>query len=329
MGEKIRREATSTASWVTFTGRIRPFTAMSSRRSDEELKLVRSVLADDPRAWEEFVRTVADVVWTSCSLLCRGDDEAREAFAEVFEALKAEGFRRLRRFDGSGSIPTFVALTVREILAERLMRMFADGLLDEAWNAFERFFKRDIDRVLKRRMPGPAFEETRREAYQEIGLAFVADGCRRIRAYDGTGSFTGFVLQTVDRLAIDHIRRTSSRRRNDDGAEPRPVAVSIDDVGDLPSEGGTPETLLIGEEEERTLEAAAQALRDAAVSLSDAERLYMSVALGGGEPLPAREVARLMGRPVEEVYKLKQRVMGRLKAALEKNPAVKLWRASV
>jgi len=300
---------------------------MSRQCSTDANGIVRSVLAGDPQAWEEFVCAVADVVWTSCTLLCQGDNEAREAFAEVFDALKADEFRRLRRFDGSSSIPTFVALTVREILAERLMRMFSDGRMDEAWTAFEHFFKRDIDRILRRRMPGAAFEETRREAYQEIGLAFVADGCRRIRAYDGTGSFTGFVLQTVDHLTIDHIRRTSSRRRNDD--EPRMVAVSMDEAGDLPSEEVTPEALLIGEEEERTLDAAAQALRDAADSLSNTERLYMSVALGSGEPLPAREVARLMGRPVEDVYKLKQRVMGRLKAALEKNPAVKLWRASV
>lgn len=267
------------------------------------------------------------MVWTSCTLLCRGDEEAREAFAEVFEALKADGFRRLRRFDGSGSIPTFVALTAREILAERLMRMFADGLLDQAWTAFERFFKRDIDRILRRRMPGADFEDTRRDAYQEISLALIADGCRRIRCYGGSGSFTGFILQTVDRLAIDHIRRTSSRHRND--AEPRMLAVSLDEAGDLPSEDVTPEAMLIEGEDERALEAVAQVLRDAAGSLSDTERLYVNVALGSGAPLPAREVARLMGRPVEEVYKLKQRVMGRLKATLEKNPAVKLWRASV
>ena len=36
-----------------------------------------------------------------------------------------------------------------------------------------------------------------------------------------------------------------------------------------------------------------------------------------------------MRRPVEEVYKLKQRVMTRLRDSLEKNPSVKLWRASV
>jgi RNA polymerase primary sigma factor len=225
-------------------------------------------------------------------------------------------------------------------------------------------------------MPGRDFEEARRDAYQETCLAFIADGYRRIMAYGGTGSFTGFILQAVDRLAIDHIRRTATRRRMpasvaamgeieqavfrlvhwegmpadaaliaaDTGhaadavakalerirpIQPAPITMSIDDVEYLPSEDRTPEAMLIKAEEDRALEVAAEVLRDAAGSLSEAERLYLEIFLGNGEPLPAREMARLMGRPVAEIYKLKQRVMGRLKAALEKNPAVKLWRASV
>ena len=36
-----------------------------------------------------------------------------------------------------------------------------------------------------------------------------------------------------------------------------------------------------------------------------------------------------MRRPVEEVYKLKQRVMARLRDTLDRHPAVKMWKASV
>ena len=70
-------------------------------------------------------------------------------------------------------------------------------------------------------------------------------------------------------------------------------------------------------------------LRDVAATLSEEERLYIEIALGGAEPLPAREVALLMRRPVEEVYKLKQRVLKHLKEALEDHEAIKKWRTSV
>jgi RNA polymerase primary sigma factor len=36
-----------------------------------------------------------------------------------------------------------------------------------------------------------------------------------------------------------------------------------------------------------------------------------------------------MRRPVEEVYKLKQRVMARLRETMAEHPAVKTWRSSV
>jgi RNA polymerase primary sigma factor len=120
---------------------------MSADRPTGSIRLVRSVLADEPRAWEIFVRKVADVVWTSCTILCNGDDEAQMAFVEVFDALKADDFRCLRRFNSSGTIQTFIALTAREILADRLMRLFSNGQQAKAWIAFERFFKADIHRI--------------------------------------------------------------------------------------------------------------------------------------------------------------------------------------
>ncbi|WP_254434709.1 RNA polymerase sigma factor [Magnetospirillum sp. UT-4] len=308
---------------------------MPKDRPAVDLELVRLVLTDATQAWAGFVQRVADTTWTACSIACCEEPEAREAFTAVFDALRADGFRCLRQYDGTGSINTFVALHAREFLAERLMRRISEGRHKEAWAAFEHFFRRDIDRILRRRMPGPEFDEIRRDAYQEICLALVADGFKRIKSYSGSGSFTGFILQAVDRLAIDHIRRTASRRKKSgvtgtaDGPRSAMVSVPIDGATDIASGEGTAEDLMIEKENELTLEAAAQALREASCALTDAEQLYMRIALGSGEPLPAREVARLMGRPVEEIYKLKQRVMGRLRDALERNPAVKLWRASV
>ena len=75
--------------------------------------------------------------------------------------------------------------------------------------------------------------------------------------------------------------------------------------------------------------AALDMLERAILTLSAGERLYLTIALGGAQPPPSREIARLMQRPVEEIYKLKQRVLKRLRDALAEDSAVKSWRASV
>lgn len=295
---------------------------------DQDLAVVRAVIEAKPQAWDRLIGRVADTVWTACRLLTGDEVQARAAFAEVMEALRADGFRRLRPYDGSSRIETFVALLTRDVLAERLMRLFQPGNGDRGWAAFERFFSSDIDRVIARRLSGADREEARRDARQEICLALIADDYRRLRAYRGVGSFTGFVLHTIDRLLIDIIRRTVPRRR---GAETtcRPIMVALAEHEDIATELPNPEQSLLADEGERALTAATEVLRQAAETLSEAEQLYLRVALGGGEAIPAREVARLMQRPVEDVYKLKQRVTARLREMLEHHPAVKLWRASV
>ncbi len=63
--------------------------------------------------------------------------------------------------------------------------------------------------------------------------------------------------------------------------------------------------------------------------LPEAERLYLSIALSHSEPPPSREIARLMRRPVEDIYKLKQRVLQRLRDVMAKESAIKNWRVSV
>lgn len=288
----------------------------------QDRRLVRDALEGDARAGERLAARVAAPVRTACRLLTGDEAEAARAFAEVAAALRADGFRRLRPYDGSSRLETFAALVARDILAERLLSLFHSGSAAEGWAAFESFFRADIVRIIARRMPGADGDELRRDAYQEVCLGLVADGYRRVKAYRGEGSFTGFILHMVDRLAIDGLRRTAGGRQ-------RPVMIPLSEDEEPVCTAPNPEQSVLEREGGRLLAQAAQALRDTAATLSEAERLYLRVALGGGAPLPARDVARLMGRPVEEVYKLKQRVMTRLREVLAKHPAVKNWRASV
>jgi RNA polymerase primary sigma factor len=79
--------------------------------------------------------------------------------------------------------------------------------------------------------------------------------------------------------------------------------------------------LLLFEEEQRRA-ALVAAVNAAAEKLPTDERLYLQIVFSANEPLPARGIARLMGCPVEEVYRLKQRTQKWLKeitVQLEKN----------
>ena len=251
--------------------------------------LVRDVLDAKPQAWERLVRRIADTVWTACRLLCGDDADSRAAFSDVMEALRADGFRRLRTYNGSSRIETFVALVTRDVLAERLLRLFQAHSASDGWTAFERFFAADINRIINRRLPGADRADLRQDAYQDICVALIADDYRRLKAYRGIGSFTGFVLHMVDRLLIDFIRSTMPLGRQRAEAQ-------TPEWEDIPSDQPSPEDALLGQEGDRLLSLASEVLREAAAALSETERLYLHIALGSGEPIPAREVARQMRR---------------------------------
>lgn len=336
-----------------------------------------------------MLRQIGDTVWTACTLLTAGEAAARVAFTDVMTALQADGFSRFRAYDGRSRLEMFAARAARDLLGERLLRLFIDDN-EKGWRTFERFFDADIKRLIMRRLPGPSHEETRRDAYQEICIALVDKEFRRLRAYTGQGSFAGYVLHMVDRLLIDFVRTFSSRRRMPvhisrmteleqqvfrltawEGISPDPSVlvsllarrmgeapnaaavaaalgsvrralaanpvhapartVPIDGMENDPALGRavSPEDELIGAQGEMLLTLATQVLAEAAEGLSGPERLYLRIALSGPEPLSAREVARLMQCPVEEIYKLKQRVMKKLKSEIAESEAVKNWRMSV
>lgn len=75
----------------------------------------------------------------------------------------------------------------------------------------------------------------------------------------------------------------------------------------------TPEDRLLLFEEEKRHAALVAAVNAAAEKLPADERLYLQIVFSANEPLPARGIARLMGCPVEEVYRLKQRTQKWLK----------------
>jgi RNA polymerase primary sigma factor len=259
---------------------------------------------------------------------------------------------------------------------------------EKGWRAFERLFEPDIARLIRRRIPGNGQDDARRDAWQDICLALIENDCRRLKSYNGSGSFAGFVLRMADRLLIDHLRSIASRRRlpaavaklapldqdvfkliawrrlpmRADVLQPclrarlgitpdldaveaslarvQPHATAAEERIRLVESDGetsaiadelmpTPEDSVVAGEQQRELAAAIGVLERTIATFPADERLYLTIALGGTESRPSREIARLMRRPVEDIYKLKQRVMTRLRDALAADDVVKIWRASV
>ena len=355
---------------------------MTGSRERDRLK---AAAGGDPNATAEVVRSISSVVWKACRLFSKEEEQARETFLEMLAALSADRFARLCGYDGRSTLETFIALAVRELMAERMLRLINSDP-ERGWRAFEQLFKGDIERLIRRRLLKTASQDER-DAYQEISLALIEGGYRRLKAYQGQGSFAGFVLKSVDRILIDRLRRETSRRRLPAvvqgmalldqevfklivwrglperpellapqlaarlGAAPEfadvaaailrirsltahgavPVRlVSLDQLEDIEIPGAySPEDDLLRSEEEEQTAAALDVLMKAAESLAEPERLYLTIALSASEPPPSREIARLMRLPVEDIYKLKQRVLDRLRAIVTKESAIKNWRVSV
>ena len=98
---------------------------------------------------------------------------------------------------------------------------------------------------------------------------------------------------------------------------------------DLPDERPTPEDAVIAGQDEETLEQATGALKAAIARLPQEIRLYLQYVMSGDRELAPRDIARLMARPVTEIYRLRQQAERMLRQALSENSAVKNLRMSV
>lgn len=177
-----------------------------------ELELVKAVVAGDSAAAQRFLDATAATLWSVVVKLEGDGADGEAAFLGVIEGLKADGYARLKAFDGHGRLATYLAIVARDILADRLARSFVESPR-KSWSRFERFFGPDIRRRVAQRFPREAGTGQRDDAYQDVCLKFIEDDYRRIRAYDGLGSFTGFILTVAERMLIDLVRRDAPRRR--------------------------------------------------------------------------------------------------------------------
>jgi RNA polymerase sigma factor (sigma-70 family) len=179
---------------------------------DPERKLLAAALRGDAAAAAGLMRTIADPVWTACRRVTADDAEAEATFREVMASIRERHFARLEGYDGRAPVRVYLALVVRDLLAERVVRLLA---LDAArgWLAFQGFFADDMRRIIARLLPGGQHQLNREDAYQAVCEALLKNDLQRLRAYSGRGSPAGFVLQVIENLVIDHVRTVLPRRR--------------------------------------------------------------------------------------------------------------------
>ena len=293
--------------------RLRGFDGRS--RLTTYLSLVaRDVLADElagqfskapHEAWERFSRYFeTDIRSRIARQLPRNLGRAgrEDIYQEVCLKLIENDFRRIRLYGGRGSFTGYILTVVDRLLIDLVRR-----------------------EAPRRRLPVAISRSTPLD--QAIYAAVVWEGCpldadRLAAALRGRleqEPTAADIAESVARLAgIVRLERAS----------PATEAISLDvllgDGGGLSiaDSSPTPEDRLLLFEEEQRRAALVAAINTAAEKLPADERLYLQIVFSANEPLPARDIARLMGCPVEEVYRFKQRTQKWLKeiaVQLEKN----------
>ncbi|MDE2163350.1 MAG: sigma-70 family RNA polymerase sigma factor [Alphaproteobacteria bacterium] len=264
--------------------------------------VLRRVAEDGPKRWSAFEalfggelrrlvqRRLSGPLWT---------ETRQDAYQEICTGLVADDCHRLAAYDGRGSPGGFVLH-----VADRLLLDFMRGLR------------------ARRRLPAAVMRlaPLDQELFRMVWWRGVREedlGATLAQRSDPPPSGADIVA------ALERVRRAVPADYQ------RPVRqIALSDAPE-PETGASPETLMLEGEGEQALALAADALREAAESLSAKEQLYLRLMLAGTEPVPAREMARLMQIPVEDVYRLRQRLMKTLKERLADHPAVKNWLASV
>ena len=180
-----------------------------------DLPLVQAVIREDSGAWEALVYRYGPHIYALCALVFDAEDLEATCLT-MFAILREERFTVLRAFDGRATLATYLTLVLGNRLASQILALFHQDT-DRAWRAFERFLQKDIRRIVVQSFP-PGREvstegSTPDDRYQEICLQLLEHEGFRIKAYNGQGSFVGYIHRIVRHLCVDLVRKEEGRRR--------------------------------------------------------------------------------------------------------------------
>lgn len=243
------------------------------------------------QAWRRFERLFGPQIRSRIKRrFPRADAAAAEdLYQEVCLCLIENDYRRICAYGGQGSFGGFIGVTVERILIN-LMRQ----------------------ETPRRRLPAEVERMSSLDQKVFIAIAWrgaPADATRLAETLNGQEPGPEDLATLA--MAIDRVSPAIHKARAGQGLV---EAISIEAAAErgaplaLVDEGLSPEASLEEAEGERSRVALIAAIKSTAEGRPAEERLYLQIVFSATDPLPPREIAVLMGRPIEQVRQIQQRV---------------------
>jgi len=237
----------------------------------------------------------------------------QDLYHEVASALIEDNYRRLQGYKGEGSFGGYVLSVVRNLCIDLLRKEMP---------------RRRLPAAIKR-LPELEQEGFRQLYWEHCTPEQVASVVRAKGLAPGGAEAVANAVSAVKAALPPNFKAGA-------GDDERPRAVPL--PGSDEAEGGsaeladdrpTPEDEVIDRQNEAVWQQACAALK-AVIARQPAEtRLYLEYVMAKDPPMAPRIIAQLMGRPVTEIYALRQQAERLLRQALRDDPAIKNLSMSV
>jgi len=221
-----------------------------------------------------------------------------DLYHEIAGGLIENEYRRLKGYKGQGSFGGFVRSTVKNLCIDLLRKEIPRRRLPAAIKRLS-----DLE------------QEVFRQLYWErCAPEQLATALRGKSPAAGNPETLAAAVKAV-RAALP----SDFEARAGDGERPQmvPLPDREPDAGaDLADEGLTPEEEVIARQNESAWQKACSALKAIIAKQPPETRLYLEYIMSKDPPPPPRDIAQLMGRPVTEIYALRQQTERALRQAL-------------
>jgi RNA polymerase sigma factor (sigma-70 family) len=264
-------------------------------------RLVDLFRQDPERAWgafESFYKNdIRRIIAEHFPLFAKQDasDDGRtreDLYQEICLLLIENCYSRIMKYRGRGSFTGYIHVIVNNLCTDLFIKM-----------------------VGKRRVP-----ETIRRLCDLDQDVFK-------RLYWGGYTLREVMTRFQDQYSVAQVEQAAGRveqalLRSKYKGRPKTQIVPIQP--DLPEQGSSIEDILIVIQEKIEQERAFKRLEEAIAELPHAEQLFVRLRSHNTSPKSPQEIARIMGRTVDEMYKLRQKSMARLRAALKTQESSKI-----
>ena len=272
-------------------------------------RVVKLLALDADRGWRAFEAFFSEDMRRIILRMLPGPEHRQnreDAYQCVCEALLRNDLQRLRAYSGRGSPSGFVLHVIENLAIDYVRTILPRRRLPAAVQRSAELDQAVFRLVYWDRLaPEPTVLLNRLARSDPPPThAAVAKAIGRVRA----ALPPGYRAETAGTVDISAAEEAALAGGAEDFAVP------------------TPEDKLVEAERAGLLEQALAALLEALPRLETAERLYLQLAIAGH---PARDIARLLGLPVETVHKLAQKTKRRLREEIGEEEAVKKWKLSV